>query len=85
MYKVQLKIPFSGSSILPGLGYDIIKSPETEKLRTKRENVATRLEAITGKVPTWYPREYCYRIELTEQQAEEIGKWEYVRHVKELE
>ena len=85
MYKVQLKVPFSGASILPGVGYDIIKSPETEKLRTKRENVATRLEAITGNKPTWHPREYCYQIELSTQQVEEVESWEYVRHVKAIE
>jgi hypothetical protein len=85
MYKVQLKVPFAGASILPGVGYDILKSPETEKLRTKRENVATRLEAVTGKVPTWHKREYCYRIELTPEEVTEISSWEYVRHVKEIE
>jgi hypothetical protein len=85
MHKVQLKIPFTGAAILPGVGADIIKAPETEKLRTKRQNVATRLEAVTGKVPTWHQREYCYRIELTPEQVEEVGAWTYVRHVKEIE
>lgn len=84
MYKVQLKVPFSGA-ILPGVGLDIIKSHETEKLRTKRQNMATRLEAVTGKVPTWHKREYCYRIDLTPEQVVEVSSWEYVRHVKEIE
>lgn len=82
MHKIQLKVPFNGSSVLPGVGLNIIKSPETEKLRTKRENVATRLQALTGLSPTWHPREYCYRISLTSHQVTEIEKWEYIRHVK---
>lgn len=85
MYVIQLKKPFNGKSILPGLGVNIIGSPETEKLRTKRENVKTRLEAIVGVEPSWNQRTYCYTMEnLTPEQVTEIESWEYVRHVKEV-
>lgn len=85
MYVIQLKIPFSGKSILPRVGADIIRSPETEKLRTKRENILTRLEAVVGDTPSWNNHKYCYTLDnLTPEQITEIESWEYVRHVKEV-
>jgi hypothetical protein len=85
MYIIQLKVPFAGHAILPRLGGNILTSPETDKLRTKRENVGTRLEAITGKKPEWNKRKYQYTAELTDTQVEEVKGWEYVRSVKKVE
>ncbi len=85
MYVIQLKVPFAGRAILPRLDANIVRSPETEKLRTKRENVLTRLEAVVGATPSWDSRKYCYTMDnLTPEQITEIESWEYVRHVKEV-
>jgi hypothetical protein len=83
-YKIQLKKPFAGHAILPGLGAGIIPAPETEKLRTKRQNVLTRLEAIIGRTPIWNQRGYYYTMEdLTPEEVVEVNSWEYVRSVRE--
>lgn len=82
-YKIQLKKPFAGHVILPGLGDSIISTPETEKLRTKRQNILTRLKAAISATPDWNQRGYYYTMELTPEQVIEVSSWEYVRHVKE--
>jgi len=83
-YKIQLKVPFAGHTILPGLGASIIPASETEKLRTKRQNVLTRLEAVTGNTPDWNQRGYYYTIEMSPEQAAEVETWEYVRSIREV-
>jgi hypothetical protein len=83
-YLIKLRKPSSNHFIWAGPNYNsgTIPTPEDDKAKTRREALANRLEKlVNGRETRWDPRNYCYEVELTEEEVTEIKTWPGVRHV----
>lgn len=84
-YKIILKRPhlatiWSG----PGSSNSVLTYPEDDKDKTRREAVATRLEALGAEEVIFNKRAYCYFAEMTAEQAKEVETWPGTKKILEI-